>query len=134
MNCVSTEAQIRMPEGYQGASYDATTISPRTQDEVLAFLALDKTDENDYVQDQYMCEQFAADLWWNAYSEGIEGCIVWAYVSPGQFHSVVKLNTTSGWLWVEPQLDIARNNCWYEVWKTFCGENAFNKCINVLDK
>jgi len=133
VNCVSTEVQIRIPEEYQGEPYDAMTVSPRAREDILGFLVLDKTDENEYVQDQYMCEHFAANLWWNAYNEGIQGCIVWVYTSPG-FHALVKFDTTDGTLWVEPARDITSTNCWYEVWKSFCGENAFNKCINILGK
>jgi len=131
MNCTSIETQVRKPEGYKGVPYNATSVSPKTKDKILDFLVRDKTDENEYIKDEYMCEQFAADLWWNAYNEGIQACIVWAWTSEG-LHTVLKFNTTNGELWVEPSMDITSSNCWYEVWRTFCGENAFNKCINIL--
>ena len=133
LTCVSVEARVRVPEGYQGSLYDPTSVSPKTKEHVLGFLAQDKTDENEYIVDEYMCEEFAADLWWNAYNEGIEGCIVWVYTGEG-FHSLVKFYTTAGELWVEPSLEFTSSVCWYEVWKTFCGENAFNKCLNTLSK
>ncbi len=133
LGCVSAEAQVKRPEGYQGESYNATSVSPRHRDEILDFLAHDKTNENEYIVGKYMCEEFAADLWWNAYNEGIEGCIVWVYTGEG-FHTQVKFRTTEGDLWVEPSMDFTSSSSWYEVWRTFCGENAFNKCINVLAK
>ena len=131
--CVSAEVQVRVPEDHQGGLYNAVSVSPKTEEYILSFLMQDKTDENEYIVDEYMCEEFAADLWWNAYNEGIEGCIVWVYTGEG-FHTLVKLHTVDGELWVEPSLDFTSSSCWYEIWKTFCGENAFNKCLNTLSK
>jgi len=130
LSCVSVEAQVKVPEDYHGSLYDATSVSPKSKEQILDFLARDQTDQNEYIMDEYMCEEFAADLWWSAYNEGIEGCIVWVYTGEG-FHSLVKFNTTDGELWVEPSLEFTSSSCWYEVWKTFCGENAFNKCIRI---
>lgn len=130
LNCVSAEAQVKVLKDYQGSLYDATSVSTKTREQILDFMARDKTDENEYIVDEYMCEEFAAALWWNAYNEGIEGCIVWVWTSQG-LHTLVKFDTTVGDLWVEPSMDITSSNCWYEVWRTFCGENAFNKCVNM---
>jgi hypothetical protein len=130
---VAVRKEVDMSSPYYAMGYNSKCVATVCPGTVLDFLARDKTDENLYIEDIYECEQFAADLWWNAYNEGMEGCIVWVYTNPG-FHAVVKFNTTDGWLWVDPEIDFVSSKCWYEVWMTFCGENAFNKCINTIER
>jgi hypothetical protein len=138
ISCVSfgdmvAERQVGAESPYFTLTYNSTHTTLVSRQTILDFIAHDKTDENEYVEDTYTCQQFAADLWWNAYNKGIEGCIVWVYTNPG-FHAVVKFNATDGWLWVDPETDFVSSKCWYEVWMTFCGENAFNKCVNTLGR
>ncbi|MGQ9546751.1 MAG: hypothetical protein ACUVTR_06310 [Dehalococcoidia bacterium] len=133
--CVSAGLQHRELYTYSSEIYDACRVSPGTEEEVLGFLAQDSTDKNVWVAGVYECGHFAADLWWNAYTEGLEACMVWVKRwEQGQqrVHWVVKFriqdNTGNYWLWVEPSNDQLVNQEDYVVEDTFCGEEAFNLC------
>ena len=133
--CVAAGAQIREPNTYSSEIYDATRASPATDQEVLDFLTQDTTDENLWIEGVYECGHFAADLWWNAYTQGLEACMVWVtYPEQGkeQVHWLVKLHveaeTQSHWLWVDPPSDKIVDEGAYTIQDTFCGEEAFNLC------
>ena len=76
--CAAAGAQTRESYTYSSEIYDASKISPATEQEVLDFLALDTTDENLWISGRYECGHFAADIWWNSYMQGLEACMVWA--------------------------------------------------------
>jgi len=132
LNCASIDNQVRMPSEYQSAIYEDGKAIPHSKDEILAFLDRDQTNRNVWIADEYMCQEFASDLWWNAYNEGIEGCLV-AVFRGTQGHWVVKFHTTEGWLWVDPHSDITSDECQHEIYFTLCGEDAFDACIDDWD-
>lgn len=133
LGCASINGQIRMPSEYQSVVYQDKKATPHSEDEVLAFLERDQTDRNVWLADEYMCQEFASDLWWNAYNEGIEGCLVGVFRG-SQGHWIVKFNTTDGWLWVEPHADTTSNDGFgYQIYFTLCGNDAFDSCIEDWD-
>jgi hypothetical protein len=133
--CTLVVAQPREPCNYSSEVYNATRVSPASEQEVLNFLAQDPTDKNLWIEGVYECGHFAADLWWNAYIEGLEACMVWVkHWERGteQDHWVLKLHiedaTPDYWLWVEPSTDGVVNEDDYTIQDTFCGEQALNLC------
>jgi hypothetical protein len=75
--CVAAGAQIRESYTYSSEIYDASKVSSATEQEVLDFLAQDTTDKNVWKEGSYECGHFSADVWWNAYMQGLEACMVW---------------------------------------------------------
>jgi uncharacterized protein YceK len=133
--CTSTVAQTKEPNSYSSVAYNASTVSPATEQEVLDFLAQDPTDKNVWVKGVYECGHFAADLWWNAYMQGLDACMVWVkhwVQGEEQDHWVVRFyienETQNYWLWVEPSTDRVVNEDDYTIQGTFCGEEALNLC------
>jgi hypothetical protein len=133
--CVPAGAQTREPYTYSSEIYDASKVSPATEQEVLDFLAQDSTDKNVWIKGVYECGHFAADLWWNAYMQGLEACMVWVkHWEQGteQDHWVVKFHignaTQNYWLWVEPSSDDVVDEDNYVIQDSFCGEEAFSLC------
>src|SRR3990172_7856841 len=76
-----------------------------TYDELMQFLAADKTDENPYIEGEYVCFEYAADMNNNADAIGIQA----AYVrlrSNDWGHAVVAFHTVDrGLIFIEPQSD-----------------------------
>jgi hypothetical protein len=133
--CGVAGAQTREAYTYSSAIYDASKVSPATEQEVLDFLARDSTDENLWVAGRYECGHFAADVWWNSYMQGLEACMVWVTRmkwGEEQLHWIVKFRIEDGtqnyWLWVEPSSDEVVDEDDYVIQDTFCGEEAFNLC------
>ena len=133
--CAAAGAQTRESYTYSSEIYDASKISPATEQVVLDFLARDSTDENLWIAGRYECGHFAADVWWNAYMEGLEACMVWVKRmkwGEEQLHWVVKFCIEDGsqnyWLWVEPSSDEVVDESNYKIQEVFCGEEAFNLC------
>jgi hypothetical protein len=133
--CGVAGAQTREPYTYSSETYDASKVSPVTEQDVLDFLAQDDTDKNSWRKDVYECGHFSADLWWNAYMQGLEACMVWVKRmkwGEEQIHWVVKFRieeeTRNCWLWVEPSSDEVVDEDDYSIQDTFCGEEAFNLC------
>ena len=139
--CTLVVAQAREPYAYSSEVYNAAKVSPASAQEVLNFLAEDTTDRNLWIEGVYECGHFAADLWWNAYMQGLEACMVWVkHWEQGmeQAHWLVKLRIEDGtqnyWLWVEPSSDEVVDEDDYEIQDTFCGEEAFNLCKTWWDE
>jgi hypothetical protein len=133
--CVAAGAQTRDPSTYSSEIYDDSKVSPATEQEVLDFLAQDTTDKNVWRAEVYECGHFAADLWWNAYVQGLEACMVWVERmkwGEEQVHWVVKFRigdeNQNYWLWVEPSTDKVVDENDYTIKDTFCGEEALNLC------
>jgi len=133
--CVAAGAQTREPYTYSSETYDAYNVSPATEQEVLDFLAQDSTDKNLWREGIYECGHFSADVWWNAYMQELEACMVWVKRmkwGEEQIHWVVKFRiedeTQNYWLWVEPSSDKVVDKDDYAIQDTFCGEEAFNLC------
>jgi len=133
LSCASVSNQVRLPGEYRLVVYEEEKAVPHTENEIVAFLDRDQTDRNAWIANEYMCQEFACDLWWNAYLEGIGGCLV-AVFRGEQGHWVVKFHTNNGWLWVEPHTDITSSDGFgYEVCQTICGKDAFDDCVNDWD-
>jgi hypothetical protein len=133
--CTLVVAQTREPYTYSSEVYNAAKVSPASEQEVLNFLAEDTTDKNLWIEGVYECGHFAADLWWNAYMQGLEACMVWVkHWEQGmeQVHWLVKLRiedeTQNYWLWVEPSSDEVVDEDDYTMQDTYCGEQALNLC------
>jgi hypothetical protein len=133
--CTLVVAQTREPYTYSSEVYNAAKVSPASEQEVLNFLAQDTTDKNLWIVGVYECGHFAADLWWNAYMQGLEACMVWVkHWEQGmeQVHWLVKLRiedeTQNYWLWVEPSSDEVVDEDDYTMQDTYCGEQALNLC------
>jgi hypothetical protein len=133
--CGVAGAQTREPYTYSSETYDASKVSPATEQEVLDFLAQDDTDKNLWQAEVYECGHFSADLWWNAYLQGLEACMVWVKRmkwGEEQIHWVVKFRIEDGthnyWLWVEPSTDEVVNEGDYTIQDTFRREKAYNLC------
>jgi hypothetical protein len=133
--CMPAGAQTRESYTYSSEIYDASKVSPTTEQEVLDFLVQDTTDENLWREGVYECGHFSADVWWDAYMQGLEACMVWVkHMKWGeeQVHWVVKFHvgneTQDYWLWVEPSSDEVVDEDDYTIQDTFCGEEAYNVC------
>jgi len=133
--CATVGGQVREPYTYSSETYNASGVSPATDQEVLDFLAQDTTDENHWIEGVYECGHFAADLWWNAYTQGLEACMVWVtYWEQGkeqvhwlvEFH--IEVETQSYWLWIDPQSDKIVDEGAYTIQDTLCGQEALSLC------
>jgi hypothetical protein len=79
-------------------------IRDPTYQEMLDFIALDKTDENEY-SENYTCFHFTADVKSNAFKEGYRCGFVYILFSDSA-HAIVCFNTTDhGLIFIEPQSD-----------------------------
>jgi hypothetical protein len=79
-------------------------IRDPTYQEMLNFIALDKTDENEY-SENYTCFHFTADVKGNAFKSGIKCGFVYVEF-PDSAHAIVCFNTTNCQLiYIEPQSD-----------------------------
>jgi len=77
-----------------------------TYREMSDFLARDETSEREYIEEEYACTDFAADVKANAAKEGIRCAYVRTEYSGGSGHAVVAFDTTdAGMVFIEPQFD-----------------------------
>ncbi len=72
---------------------DALHLHNPTFEEVTNFLRKDKTDTNEYLEDEYVCSHFALDVNNNAESQGIR-CAYVAIRFPELGHAIVAFDTT----------------------------------------
>ncbi len=93
------------------ASYDELasgrgyTIEDPTYRQMMNFIREDKTDERDYAEDEYVCQNFAMDVCNNAEEEGIR-CAYVIINYPDGGHTIVAFNTIDeGLVYIEPQHD-----------------------------
>ena len=101
-------------EGYQ-TGYEAGvqegvgsgyTLRNPTYREMKRFLARDETDSNPYIDDEYVCSDFAADVNNNAEAEGIRCALVEIKFLNGYGHMLVAFNTVDrGLIFIEAQYD-----------------------------
>jgi len=74
--------------------------------EMKDFLKQDDTSEREYVESEYMCVDFAADVKANTVEEGIRCAYVIIEYREGGGHTVVAFDTTDrGLVYIEPQFD-----------------------------
>lgn len=74
--------------------------------EMRDFLAWDRTSEREYVESEYFCVDFAADVKANAAKEGIRCAYVVIEYHEGGGHAIIAFDTTDeGLVFIEPQFD-----------------------------
>jgi hypothetical protein len=74
--------------------------------EMKAFLAQDPTSLNKYIEDEYVCVDFAATVNNNAEDQGIRCAIVDIFYPDGYGHTIVAFDTIDrGLIYIEPQFD-----------------------------
>lgn len=102
--------QERHEAGYADALEREVTLRDPTYQELKEFLAQDETNFNDYISQEYVCVDFAADLNNNAEAAGIRAAFVFLVTqvtSEGKWgHMINGFQTIDrGFLFVEPQND-----------------------------
>lgn len=86
------------------AGHGYTIVDP-TYKEMLAFLKEDRTDRREYVEGEYVCEDFSKDVCNNAEENGIR-CAFVAMGYPEGGHAIVAFNTIDeGLVYIESQSD-----------------------------
>ncbi len=94
-----TEARLAAMEA------DTLHLHDPTLEEALDFLKRDRTDDNEYLEDEYVCSHFAADINNNAEKQGIR-CALVELRFPDSGHAVVAFDTTDeGMVFFEPLND-----------------------------
>lgn len=74
--------------------------------EVKQFLAQDRTDANEYVEGEYGCSDFAADVNNNSEARGLRCALVEIKYPGGRGHALVAFQTVDrGLVFIEPQYD-----------------------------
>ena len=77
-----------------------------TYHEVKQFIMEDQTDKNEYIENEYTCFNFAADINNNAENQGIRCGLVVIDLECGEGHALVCFETTDkGLIFIEPQND-----------------------------
>ena len=78
-----------------------------TYNELTSFIAQDKTNEEEYIEDVFDCEQFSQQVNTNAENAGIRCAYVVIYFDGTDAgHGIVGFNTVDrGMVYVEPQSD-----------------------------
>lgn len=81
------------------------TINDPTYRQMMNFIEKDKTDRERYIEDEYVCEDFAMDVCNNAEEEGIRCAYVTIHY-PQDGHAIVAFNTIDkGLIYIESQSD-----------------------------
>jgi hypothetical protein len=81
------------------------TIKDPTYRQMMKFTKADKTNENEYIEGEYVCENFAMDVCNNAEERGIR-CAYVTIDHPDGGHAIVAFNTIDeGLIYIEPQHD-----------------------------
>jgi hypothetical protein len=84
---------------------DAYNLHDPTFDEALDFLEADRTDDHEYIEDEYVCSHFAADVNNNAEREGIRCAMVDIRFSSSS-HAIIAFDTTDeGLVYFDPITD-----------------------------
>ncbi len=98
--------EIGLGIGYNGEVGSRVEIGNPTYEELIGFLARDETDSNPFINGEYVCFDFAAELNNNAETSGFRA----AYVrirSEEWAHAVVAFETVDkGLVFIEPQSDM----------------------------
>jgi len=93
-------------EPEQQASSNEYILRNPTYLEMKAFLAQDPTSLNTYIEDKYVCVDFAATVTNNAEDQGIRCAIVDIFYPDGYGHTIVAFDTIDrGLTYIEPQFD-----------------------------
>jgi len=90
---------------------------------MMNFIKQDKTDRMQYVEDEYVCQDFAAEVCNNAEEKGIR-CAYIIINYPDGGHAIVAFDTIDrGLIYVEPQHD--------ELVKPVIGEHYY-QCVTPM--
>ncbi len=93
------EPEPKRPTGY--------TLKNPSYQEMKEFLAQDLTNTKKYIQDEYVCVDFAAEVNNNAEALGFRCAIVDIFYPEGYGHTIVAFETTDrGLVFIEPQFDL----------------------------
>ena len=96
-------------EGVKAGLGHGYALRDPSYDEAVAFLRNDKTDENEYVLDTYLCSHFAKDVCNNADAEGLR-CAFVRIVYPDGAHAIIAFNTIDkGLVYFDPRTDERAN-------------------------
>jgi hypothetical protein len=110
LNATLSNLQVNYARLTTGYGYVLRDPSYR---EMREFLARDKTNEREYIKDEYMCHHFSVDVKANSVKEGIRCAYVlieFPVTSPITAHAIVAFYTTDrGLVFIEPQLDKIAN-------------------------
>jgi len=92
-------------EGMEAGLGHGYTLKDPTYTEAVAFLAEDRTDENEYIEDSYVCSHYTMDVCNNAEEEGLRCAVVELRFSD-RGHVIIAFDTLDkGLLFFEPQFD-----------------------------
>jgi len=93
-------------QGVKDGAGTGYNIRNPTYAEMQAFITSDKTDQNEYVPDSYVCWNFVADFKNNAFQAGYRCGFVYVGLAESA-HAIACFNTTNqGLFFVEPQDDL----------------------------
>lgn len=74
--------------------------------EMLDFIAADKTNENKYSEEEFVCVDFSHEFNNNAEAQGIRCAVIDIFYPEGKGHTIVAFDTTDkGLQLIEPQFD-----------------------------
>jgi hypothetical protein len=86
-----------------GTGYD---LRDPTYSEMREFLKQDLTDHNTYIEEEYTCSDFAADVDNDAEQQGFRCALVQIKYPDEKGHAIVAFNTVDrGLIFIEPQYD-----------------------------
>ena len=92
-------------EGLEAGLGHGYTLKDPTYSQAVAFLTEDKTDNNKYIEDSYVCSHFARDVDNNAEEEGFR-CAYVGINYPDGGHSIIAFDTIDkGLVYFDPQTD-----------------------------
>jgi len=92
--------------GYKEGLASQTELHNPIYKELTGFLARDKTDSRAYLEGEYVCFDFAAEVNNNAESEGIRAAYVQIRFPKEPGHAIVAFETVDkGLVFIEPQSD-----------------------------
>ncbi|MCJ7719486.1 hypothetical protein MUO69_06115 [Candidatus Bathyarchaeota archaeon] len=93
-------------QGVKDGAGRGYNVRDPTYQEMMGFIAVDKTNLNTYHYPDYVCWNFAADTINNAFKNGYRCGFVYIGFTDGYAHAVICLNTTDhGLIFIEPQND-----------------------------
>jgi len=90
----------------QQTTSNGYTLQNPTYQEMKSFLAQDPTNNNNYMEDKYVCVDFSAAVNNNAEAKGIRCAVVDIFYPDGYGHTIIAFDTTDrGLIYIEPQFD-----------------------------
>jgi len=97
------EALADLQVSYEGLiAGHGYTIKDPTYRQMMDFIEKDKTEREQYIEDEYICQDFAMDVCNNAEEEGIRCAYVTILFPDGKGHAIVAFNTIDkGLIYIE---------------------------------